>query len=117
MKALTMKAFRRFQAKMDELFGEDRRDVGLSPGNPLEKEMSWVGWTELLTDFELNCPGHGHRIALTRYRDSGFILTYNYITMWHEPLRSQIVTTINDKISIKARHDKLMEHMSRGGGE
>jgi len=75
-------------------------------------ELTITVLTELLTDFETQCDGTFHTLTLARYIDNVFHLTYRY----HDGnlyVQRTMPLTMQDTISVRARHDKIMQFFQR----
>lgn len=90
--------------------------------DPRVTDFTFIHLTELLTDFELECPGVMHELKLRREpNDRGmFWLIYSYLPtskkdlLEHDTIISRtMLLTAYDVAPINARHDQIIKHFIR----
>lgn len=87
-----------------------------SPKTPFV-EVTIILLTELLTDFETQVNGMYHALQLSRFNGNReFQLIYSYHD-GHRALQRTMLLTANDAISVRARHDKIIEHFNRNAAD
>jgi len=65
-----------------------------------------------LSDFELECTGMFHELKLSRFDATTFHLTYRYHD-GNEYAQRTLPLTMRDSVSVRARHDKIIEHFNK----